>query len=361
MVYLFLGTIAELIKVFPLIQRLAEENIKFGILASNQNNLNNSDLVPFIKNFQPIQVSDPPKSQSITGLIFWFLKSLFKSTIRMSKIIRKDDILIVHGDTLSSVLGAISGKILGIKVIHLEAGLRSFNLLRPFPEEICRRLTSLLSDVALCPNDWAMNNIKSNITKINTLQNTLYESCKFALQSTPKQEIIQNLPPKPYFIFVTHRQENIYNKKIIKKLIEIAIKTSEKMNCVFILHSSTKSVLEKLNILEKLKQAKNIYIFERIPYITFTHIIKDSEFIITDGGSNQEETYYLGKPCLILRKETERIEGLGKNAVLSKLDFSVIENFISNYTNYKHPPLHEEVYPSKIIVEFLKQNYPKSL
>lgn len=355
MIYLFIGTIAELIKVFPLIQRMSEENIGFQILASNQNNLYNSDLIPFIKNFQPIQVSDPPKSPNILGLFSWFLKSVFKSISNMKKIVKKNDILIVHGDTLSSLLGALSGRILGMKVIHLEAGLRSFNLLRPFPEEICRRLTSLLSDVALCPNEWAMNNLKNKkLTKINTFQNTLYESCKFALKTTPNQEIIQKLPPKPYFIFITHRQENIYNKKLIKRLIDIAIKTSEKMNCVFILHSSTKAVLERLNLLEKLKQSKNIYIFERIPYITFTHIINNSEFIITDGGSNQEETFYLGKPCLILRRETERIEGLGKNVVLSKLDFTIIENFINNYKKYESPPLEEKIYPSKIIVEFLK-------
>lgn len=356
MIYFFIGTIAEFIKVFPVLRKLEDENIEYKILSSNQNDLSKSELRNYLKKFSPINVSISPKKQNIKSLVVWFIKSIFISLTRMKSFVKKGDVVVVHGDTLSSVLGAFVSRILGLKVVHLEAGLRSFNLLRPFPEEICRRLSSFLSDAALCPNEWAMNNLKSNkIVKINTRQNTLYESCKFALSVNPDPEIMKKVPKKPYFIFITHRQENIYNRTLLTKLIKTAIDLSREMNCVFVLHSSTKEVLKKLHLLEKLETSKGIYIFERIPYITFTHILNGAEYIITDGGSNQEESFYLGKPCLILRRETERIEGIGRNVVISRLDLSIIYDFVKNYKSYATDSIQEDILPSSIVIDFLNK------
>lgn len=82
-------------------------------------------------------------------------------------------------------------------------------------------------------------------------------------------------------------------------------------------------------------------------------LLENSEFVATDGGSNQEELYYMGKPCLLLRRYTERIEGLGKNVVLSKNNIVVIKDFLNNYKSYNHKSLTKQVYPSKIIANFL--------
>lgn len=356
MVYFFVGTVAEFIKVFPVLKRMEDCNISYSILASGQNDLSKSELKYFLRNFSPVYFSKVPKKQSVISLMVWFVYSLITGVIKLRRVFKKGDIVVVHGDTLSSLLGAIIAKVFGLKLVHLEAGLRSYNFFRPFPEEICRVLTSFLADVALCPNQWAMNNLKrKGLIKINTYNNTLYESCKFALTQNPDSDIISKLPPKPYFIFITHRQENIYNKKTITQLVSLALEFANHMNCVFVIHSSTREVLKKHKLLDQIESTRNVYVFERIPYITFTHALKNSEFIITDGGSNQEESYYLGKPCLILRKETERIEGLGKNVVLSKLDLQIIREFITNYKNYSYPPIDDEISPSEIIVNFLRK------
>lgn len=354
MIYFFAGTVAEFIKLFPIMKKLEDKNIDYKVLASGQNDLEKSELRGYLQKFDPIHISRSPKNQSVSSLFIWFLRSLLTGFFRMRRIVTRHDLLIVHGDTLSSLLGAILGKVSGVMVVHLEAGLRSFNLLRPFPEEICRRLTSLLSDIALCPNDWAMGNLKNRrIVKVNTYQNTLYESHKLALSLEPDKEVMSKLPPKPYFIFITHRQENIYRRKLLVKLVEVAMDISRRMNCVCVLHSSTKKVLEKIGMLEVLEKTPRMYVFDRIPYITFNHILKDAEFIITDGGSNQEEAFYLGKPCLILRKETERIEGLGRNVVISNLDLNVVKKFVEDYKKYQYPPLDDEVSPSEIVTSFL--------
>lgn len=91
----------------------------------------------------------------------------------------------------------------------------------------------------------------------------------------------------------------------------------------------------------------------RLDYLNFIQLIKRTEFIATDGGSNQEEAYYLGKPCLILRDRTERIEGLGKNSVLCKGQENIIQYFLKNYKNFKREKIKSSIRPSKIIVNYL--------
>ena len=94
----------------------------------------------------------------------------------------------------------------------------------------------------------------------------------------------------------------------------------------------------------------------RLPFIQFIHLLDKAQFIATDGGSNQEESYYLGKPCLILRNVTERTDGLGKNAVLSKGKEDTILHFTQNYKKYKRGRARLEERPSKIIVDYLSKH-----
>ena len=83
--------------------------------------------------------------------------------------------------------------------------------------------------------------------------------------------------------------------------------------------------------------------------------MKNAEFIVTDGGSNQEESYYMGKPCLLLRTETERMEGLGHNVVISNFDSAVIDNFLCYYKLYQKEPISKTISPSQIIIDHLKE------
>ena len=120
------------------------------------------------------------------------------------------------------------------------------------------------------------------------------------------------------------------------------------------MHDITKIALEKYNLLSKLENNENILLVNRIPYFELMHILKNSIFMITDGGSNQEECYYLGLPTLVLRKHTERNEGLGKNVILSKNNFDVVNDFIDNYTKYRIAPVTAINNPSNIIIDYLE-------
>jgi UDP-N-acetylglucosamine 2-epimerase (non-hydrolysing) len=128
-------------------------------------------------------------------------------------------------------------------------------------------------------------------------------------------------------------------------------------------HPATK---ERLNKLDKLKNRlvsnKNITLLPRLEYLQFIKMIKHSEFVVTDGGGNQEELLHLGKPTLIFRNETERQEGLGVTAVISKLDKDIIKDFIKNYKKYSIKPFSKKAYPSVIIADAVAKygvNNPK--
>ena len=119
------------------------------------------------------------------------------------------------------------------------------------------------------------------------------------------------------------------------------------------MHKLTENFAKNVGIWEELKKNPSVTQISRQPYGVFANIMSKCEFMVTDGGSNQEEAYYLGKPCLILRNKTERIEGLGKNVVLAKGSKKIINKFMSDYKEYSFKSFKNSERPSKIIVDYL--------
>ncbi len=369
--YFFLGTTAELIKVAPIIRELKNRNADFKIIASNQNTLEFGELEPLIGKqsadytfkLKPFKY---PRNIYLRFLV-WSVKSInnyllyFRNEFKGEN--RKNSLFIVHGDTVTSLMGAIVAKICRVKLIHIESGLRSFSFLEPFPEEFCRFVISYLTDIHFCPNKWALNNLKKHRgIKINTIYNTVGESLELALKG--KKGFVLNIPrdkrsflshSKKYFILILHRQEHtLFNKKSSRRIIELMLKEAkDNLKCVFIMHRLTKDFLKKHGLSQKVKRNANVILPPRLPYLSFVKLMKNAEFIATDGGTNQEENYYMGKPCLMLRNRTERIEGLGENAVLSHDSKTMIRDFLKNYTKYRRKPIKIKIRPSKIIADYL--------
>lgn len=287
--------------------------------------------------------------KTLINFLFYFgsqMKGLNKSKV----------FFIVQGDTVSTLIGAIIGRIFGMKLVHIESGLRSFNFLEPFPEELSRFIISKLAVVHFCPNDWSSNNLKHyRGTKITTGQNTLYESCQQALQVKVDSKYLKKVGQKKYFLFVLHRQEHLlYKKGVAKKYIKILTSVANAdLKCIFVLHKLTEGFLKNQGLLDAIIKNPHIITVPRLPYFEFVKILSQSEFIATDGGSNQEEAYYLGKPCLILRNVTERIEGLKENAILAKGIDSAVKDFLKNYKKFRRNKLKSSISPSKIISDYL--------
>jgi len=354
MIHFIIGTRAQLIKIAPVMIEIAKRSLDYSFIFTGQHNVTIDELINIFGIKQPdLNLYEGEEIMKIIQAPLWSLKCISKSVL-LKDYFAKEDIVLVHGDAYSAILGAIIAKLLRVRVGHIEAGLRSFDYFNPFPEEITRVLVSKLTDYHFCPGSWAINNINKGV-KIDTELNTLYDSLNSFQESNIKIEI----PKNRYCIVSIHRFENIFNKVRLKFIIDILIKISKKIKLLFILHPSTENKLKKYGFIEMLMNNNSIELRPRYDYFKFIKLIVNSEFIITDGGSNQEECYYLGKPCLIFRDKTERLEGLGRNAILSELNEKLINDFVNSYEKHCYPPIKIDKTPSKIIVDFLEETLSK--
>ena len=135
--------------------------------------------------------------------------------------------------------------------------------------------------------------------------------------------------------------------------MEIVESVAAKKRTLFILHPPTVKKLKRFGFYERLESNPRIELRPRYDYFTFIGIVKRAEFLVTDGGSNQEEAFYMGKPCLLLRRATERREGLGKNVVLSKYDPGAISEFITFYEKHNCETMGSEISPSELILDHI--------
>ena len=171
----------------------------------------------------------------------------------------------------------------------------------------------------------------------------------------PLSDNLKEIVGADYFVFVMHRQENLANKKFVSEVIEQVVEAARDKKCVIILHEITKNTLVTMGLLEKLKENDQVILLPRVDYFDFMKLLDNASYVITDGGSNQEELYYMNKPCLIMRTTTERNEGLGENARLFNGKADDIGVFISNYNKMSRKENMMECFPSGMILDSIVQ------
>ena len=194
-------------------------------------------------------------------------------------------------------------------VAHLEAGLRSFD--RTMPEEINRMVTDVLVDILWTPSlDGDENLIKEGIAenKIDRVGNIMIDSLEMLRTTIEKQDACTELGLKSgnYGLVTLHRPSNVDDPDILKDLCQKLIRISEKIPLAFPVHPRTHKNMEQLGLLPRLENAKQVMILEPLNYIRFMNLVFNCRFALTDSGGIQEETTYLGIPCLTLRPNTER-------------------------------------------------------
>jgi UDP-N-acetylglucosamine 2-epimerase (non-hydrolysing) len=364
-IYIVLGTRAQTIKMAPVMRELEAQNMPFTLLYTQQHKVTITDL---LENFdiktKPVSIIQRKVEAKTIKLFAGWLVQILLITLNpfgAKKIFTEGKgLILTHGDTATTSWSAFYGRLHGQKVMHIESGLRSFNLMNPFPEEIQRLISFRFSNYYVAPNEWALNNLKKyKGEKINSQANTMYESLTYIIKKK-NPEILSKLKkkfklPEKYALVSIHRYENIFKEERFKEIIDLLEKISKDINLVFVLHPTTEKQLEKTGYGEKLGQNKKVQLIPRQDFQNFAYITDLAEFVITDGGSNQEELSYIGKPTILFREYTERTEGLGENVVLSKFDHDLIFDFVNNYKDYQRKPLNIKVTPSKLIVDFVKR------
>jgi len=360
---IILGSRAELIKTFPVMLELQRRSIPYFFIHTGQHNLR--DLCEVFGVQQPDVILTPePKNGSkfhakVVKALFWNAEVLVRLRIELNNRPRMKYVLF-HGDTMTTSVAAIASWrgmswLKDFKNVHLEAGLRSNDLKEPFPEEISRKIADKLSKVLLVPTQSAYENVKHCKRKeIHLVGNTISDASRIALQLCTNKTRLN----RGRFALVTiHRHENIKDKErlkmIIKAIEHIPIKT------YFALHDNTKKKLKEFKLYNRLKKCKNVNLIAPLPYVDFIYQISQCSLLLCDGGSMQEESLLFNKPCIIMRKATERQEGLETNfQFLSEFNLKKTKEKIDEYLSPRFK-LKEVKNPyginvSKKIVDILK-------
>jgi len=353
-IYAILGTRAQFIKMAPVLYEMKKQNVDYTLIYTVQHKENIQEVLDVYGLKVPdIVLYGGEESNTMSKGLKWLADMFLKSMFKAKTYLPKKGIVLTHGDTFTAWLGALMGRRAGCKVAHVESGLRSFNIFSPFPEEISRLITFSLSNIYFCSDDWAVSNLKRfKGEKINIGANTMLDGVRFAIESKKKTEF--DFQKKTYVLVSLHRYENIFKDRFTEVIIPYLREISKKYKLVITLHPTTRERLKELDLYDELDRDKKILLHERFDFIDWINVCNGAEFVISDGGSNQEELSYLGIPTILFRDETERKEGLGKNIVLSKFDKEVIDAFVENYEEYRRKPLFEKVRPSKNIINYLK-------
>ncbi len=351
MIHIILGTKAQLIKMAPIMVGLRDRKIPYNFIHTGQHRATMDEMISDFKIKNPDKILYKGSDVvSISKMFFWILRILWKSVTCKEEIFgeKANGIVLVHGDTFSTLLGALMGRIAGLKVGHVESGLRSHNMFHPFPEELTRILTFRLSHILYCPGQWAIDNVVSlSQQKINIHANTMVDTLAITMK---KKRSRDHVPEYPFALVSLHRYENIFKKEIFEKIIQHLERIALKQFLLFILHPPTEKQLRLFGFFERVAANPNIEYRKRYHHSDFLSLLENSEFVVTDGGSLQEEATYLGIPCLLMRKVTERKEGLGQNVVISKYDDLIIDNFVHCYKEYRRQPIFTKHSPSDIVI-----------
>lgn len=229
-----------------------------------------------------------------------------KIMIRFERVLIKEkpDVVLVFGDVNSTIAATLTAKKLSFPVAHVEAGLRSFDM--RMPEEINRVLTDRISDLLFTPSKDADENLFDEgikKTKVFMVGNIMIDSLKNILNKIDDRSILsgKDLLKKEYILVTLHRPNNVDDKKNLLKIFEKLAKVNEK-KIIFPIHPRTRKNIKEFGI----KVPQNITLADPLGYKEFISLEKNAFLVITDSGGIQEETTFLGVPCLTIRPNTER-------------------------------------------------------
>jgi len=215
----------------------------------------------------------------------------------------KPDWVMVYGDTNSTLAGAIVASKLHIKLAHIEAGLRSFNM--KMPEEVNRILTDRVSNILFCPTDTAVQNLKNegydNLdVKVVKSGDVMQDGAMFYrnLAHKPSCDIKEN-----YILCTIHRAENTDDATRLKDIFAALNEIAQQKQIILPLHPRTKKILKELQI-----DTDNLTIIDPVGYLEMVWLIDNCSLVMTDSGGLQKEAYFFAKQCITLRDETEWVE-----------------------------------------------------
>lgn len=301
---IILGTRPEIVKMSPIIKALEEKHKEYFILHTGQHYSKELDEL-FFQGFNLPQarynlgVGSGSHAEETGRMLVGIEEVLVKE---------KPDIVLVEGDTNTVLAGALAASKLGVKVGHVEAGLRSYD--RRMPEEVNRILTDHCSDLLFPPTKNSFDILVGegiNRDRMFISGNTIVDAVQQNLGEIKESDVLDRLglEKKSYFLVTLHRQENVDSRARFKAILEglDLIKREFNEPVIYPIHPRSKKMLDLFKL-----GCKNISLIDPLGFLDFLRLMNDSHLVLTDSGGVQEESCILGVPCVTLRENTERPE-----------------------------------------------------
>lgn len=355
------GARPQFIKAGPVsreIKRLQSEgeNIEEIIVHTGQHyDRNMSDVF-----FEELQLPKPDYYLGVGGKSHGAMTG--EMIIKLEEVMFKEkpDVVLVYGDTNSTLAGAITASKLHVPIAHVEAGLRSFNM--NMPEEINRVLTDRLSKWLFCPTDTAVENLKKEgfenfDCRIVKSGDVMYDAVLFYKKYAKKPKLDFDIQPLSFVLVTVHRAENTDDEKRLRNIIEALEEISREISVIFPVHPRTRQELRVYNICT---DSPSLHMIEPVSYLEMVWLLDNCKLVMTDSGGLQKEAYFFKKPCITLRDETEWIElvenkvnilvGAEKEKILNAYHQYVNTLFVDTTTDNQIMNLYGNGNASKIIV-----------
>jgi UDP-N-acetylglucosamine 2-epimerase (non-hydrolysing) len=282
---------------------------------------------------------------------------------------QKPDYVLVVGDVNSTIACALVAKKLSVRVIHVEAGLRSFD--RTMPEEINRILTDAISDLLFVSETSGVENLRREGTsedRIFFVGNVMIDTLMHHIQKARQLPVLQqfNLQPKKYGIVTMHRPANVDSPEKFRSILEGLIFVSKSVPLLFAMHPRTQKNIQQSGLQGLFDQNPQIRITEPFGYLEFLNLMSNAAVVLTDSGGMQEETTILGTPCLTLRENTERPVTItvGTNRLVNPDRDSIIDAWKNLQTNPPPTDRKPELWDggaAKRIVKIIDEDYQKNV
>ena len=295
-----LGARPQFIKAGSVSREIAKHNeIEEIIVHTGQHyDANMSDIF-----FEEMKIPKPNYFLGIGGKSHGAMTGQMMEKIEEVALKENPDWIMVYGDTNSTLAGSLVASKLHIKLAHIEAGLRSFNM--KMPEEVNRILTDRISQILFCPTDTAVMNLKNEgfdnfDCKVIKSGDVMLDGAMFykELAVKPLREIHSN-----FILCTIHRAENTDNKQRLRDIFEALNKIAKQRQIILPLHPRTKKIIENLKI-----DTQNLTLIDPVGYLEMVWLIDNCSLVMTDSGGLQKEAYFFKKSCITLRDETEWVE-----------------------------------------------------
>lgn len=296
------GARPQFVKAATLSRQFAKVGVEEKIVHTGQHfDANMSDVF-----FEEMEIPRPAYNLDIHGVGHGAMTGRMLEGIEDILLKEKPDGVLVFGDTNSTLAGALAASKLHVPVVHVEAGLRSFNM--QMPEEINRILTDRISSLLLCPTDTAVNNLKKEgfdnfNVKIVKNGDVMQDAAIFyAGKAEEKSTIIQSLNLSDFVLGTIHRQENTDNPDNLNAIINALNEINKKLQVVVPIHPRTRNILKNLNI------NPEFLTIDPVGYFDMIMLLKNCEMVLTDSGGVQKEAFFFEKQCVTMREQTEWTE-----------------------------------------------------